>query len=55
MVAPKTEPPKYDGSFISMGKEDPEMSGLEDEDKPLGMEDFQKHFENKGKSAKKKP
>ena len=55
MVAPKTEPPKYDGSFISLGKDDPEMSGLEEEGEPLSMQDFQKHFENKNKSAKKKP
>lgn len=40
MVAPKTEPPKYDVSLVSVGKEDAEMSGLEDDDKPLGMEDF---------------
>jgi hypothetical protein len=47
MVAPKTEGTKYDLSFS--GKEEEDLSGLEDEDKPLRQEDFQRHFDLKAR------
>ncbi len=44
MVAPKIEKTEYEKV-----KEDDEISGIEDEERPLKQGDFQKHFELKSR------
>jgi len=45
MVAPKTESGKYELTVKDeIAKEEEDISGYDEDDKPLGYEDFKKRF-----------